>query len=58
MKPSQIIQAVVQQGANLKHLDLSGNQLTAIPEDIFAGLSQLNTLDLSGNQLSSERWCI
>ena len=50
---TQIIHAVVQQGANLKHLDLSVNQFTVIPEDMFAGLSQLNYLDLSNNQLST-----
>ncbi len=50
---SQIIQAVIQQKAHLKTLDLSGNQLTAISNEIFNGLTQLNSLDLYYNQLST-----
>ena len=37
---------------NLRHLDLSGNQLTAIPEAL-GNLTNLQHLDLSGNQLTA-----
>ena len=34
-------------------LDLSDNQLTALPQDVFSALLALTTLDLSNNQLAS-----
>ena len=49
---SQIIQAIVQQGASLTSLDLYSNQLNVIDEDIFKGLSQLKDLNLGHSQLS------
>jgi Leucine-rich repeat (LRR) protein len=48
----QIIQAVVRQGAPLQALDLAGNQISALSEDMFNGLNQLTELYLSWNQLS------
>ena len=50
---SQIIQAVLQQKAPLKILDLSVNQLTFINQGMFDGLTQLNFLHLDVNQLST-----
>ena len=38
---------------NLQHLNLSGNQLHTLPEDLLTGLPQLTTLNLEGNRLSA-----
>lgn len=38
---------------NLKTLDLSGNQITNLPKDIFSELENLTTLNLEGNALLS-----
>lgn len=35
----------------IRHIDLRGNQLTSVPEDIFTGLSQLDYIDLSHNRI-------
>jgi internalin A len=40
--------------SNLTELDLSSNQITTIPENIFNKLTKLTDLDLSENQLSTE----
>ena len=37
--------------AGLKELDLSGNELTALPEGAFAGLTRLRRLRLQDNHL-------
>ncbi len=51
---SQIIQAVVQQGASfLQTLDLHDNYLSELREDVLSGLSQLTSLDLSTNHIST-----
>ncbi len=49
---SQIIQAVVQQGAPLQVLDLSANYLRELSEEMFRGLSQLTSLYLYANEIS------
>jgi Leucine-rich repeat (LRR) protein len=46
------IRLLVEHLPTLKSLDLSGNQLTAVPES-FGRLSQLTKLELSGNQLEA-----
>jgi Leucine-rich repeat (LRR) protein len=49
---SQIVQAVIQQGAPLQTLDLDANQISALSESMFSGLNQLANLDLSYNQIN------
>ncbi len=49
---SQIIQAVVQQGAHLQMLDLGQNHIKVLSEGMLNGLSQLTSLYLSSNQIS------
>ncbi|WP_204007631.1 leucine-rich repeat domain-containing protein [Virgisporangium aurantiacum] len=39
--------------ANLRILDLSANDLTGLPDDIFAGTPRLRRLDLRDNQLTT-----
>jgi Leucine-rich repeat (LRR) protein len=48
----QIVQAVAQQGAPLRTLDLSSNHISVLSEGALSGLSQLISLDLSSNQIS------
>ena len=38
---------------NLLRLDLEGNHLSALPEDVFDGLGSLESLDLRGNQIGT-----
>ena len=51
---SKIIQAVVQQKAHLKTLDLSFNQLMVINESMLSGLTQLNFLGLRYSQQNGQ----
>ena len=49
---SQIIQAVVKQGAPLQALYLGGNQISVLSKSTLSGLSQLTSLNLNDNQLN------